>query len=394
MAPILYRERLESWKTESEGIPGKQGDLRDDYLGSSLYKTLFTRRNGSTPNTTIGGLCVVYSGDLNYLMKGTLPDGLKITKPQDIARWSRNLPRLDQIVDSIGPTTSDTYLCVFEDSFFASLISNQLGLSQGELAKVFRDVSERSSEIVKKWLSLSTGRSIKFVPVYTSDIDDLLQEYVVRLAGEVGNQKILRAEKSKINMMYTYLWPALLKRAGYLQDENVLCCEPFQHFLEVALPSRNGYYGIDEFLEDNPWGYGKNSRFQTAGFVPMISLDGQTFARQTPYTESVNQANAKKKLVDSVQRGFNQPFPLNQNPIVKESVNLLFPFEDSRQLIRDVAEIEKEYKNARKGKGNGLIGCIAESSRVKNKFGGKIIAPLEELSSQIEDLYSRLSFIR
>ena len=273
LAPIFYRERLESWRTDAERIPGKQDGLRDDYLGPSLYKTLFTRINGITPNTTVGGLCVVYSGDLNYLMKGILPDGSKITRAQDIVQWSRNLPRLDQIIDSIGPTASNTYLCVFEDSFFARLIANQLGLNQVELTKVFRDASERSSEIVRKWLSISTGRNVNFVPVYTSDIDELLEEYVVRFDGEVGNQKILRTEKSKINMMYTYLWPALLRQAGYLQDENVLCCEPFQHFLEVALPSRNGYYGVDEFLENNPWGCGKNSQFQVAGFVPMISLD-------------------------------------------------------------------------------------------------------------------------
>ncbi len=386
---LLYRDRFEKWISQSKRISGREIE-RVDYLRTSLYKTLFTRGNGNAPSVTIGGLCVVYSGDLDYLMKGTLPDGSKIGGVQDIAQWSRSLPRLDQVIDSIGPTSSDTYICVFEDSLFARLISNQLDLNAEELTKVFRDVSERSAEMVKRWLSVSTQRDVHFVSVYTSDIDNLLQEYVVRLATETGNQNILRTEKSKINMMYTYLWPALLRRAGYLQDENVLCCEPFQHFLEVALPSREGYYGIDGFLEANPWGYGKNSQFQSAGFVPMISLDGQTFSRQEPSTIAINQSNVKKRLVATMQKGFSQPFPLNQNPIMKEAVNLLFPFQDSRQLITNALNIERTYNTARKVKKGGLIGNIAEASRAKNRFGGEIINPLEDLASGIEYLYDQL----
>ena len=328
-------------------------------------------------------------------MKGELPNGSKISDTQDIARWAQELPRIDQITDAVGPTSSDQYLCVYEDSLFGRLVGSQLNLNPEELTRIFRDVSERSDDIMKKWLSLSTERDIELVPVYTSDIEPELAEYVQKLSEEVKDPTILRKEKSKINMMYTYLWPFLLREKEYLPDENVLCSEPVQHFLEVALPNNEGYYGIDGFLRNNAWGYGKNSQLQAAGFIPSVSVDKQGFSRQERSTDVTNRSNGRQRLTRIYQQALAKPFPLNKNPIIREAVNMLFPFAYPRDLFLELKEMEEDFNQRRKGKKKGsLLGNITNSAKVKNEFNGDAIKPLEQLAEDVERVYTELGFSR
>lgn len=404
LEPVLYKDRLDKWKRCTYGIPGMNVDLEStsslsDLLGSSYYKSIFARTNGKKPQATVGGLCIVYSGDLGPIMKGTLPGGAKIGSVNDISRWCANLPRIDQVIDAVGPTTSDSYFCVFEDSLFARMIGSRLGMDQTELTKVFKSVGERSADKIQKWLSIATGKEVKLIQAYTSDFDELIDQYVARLGVEMREPGFAAREKNKVAMMYTYSWPALLKEAGYLDSEDVLCCEPFQHFIEMALPSSQGNYGIcgynelEEFFKQNPWGDGKNNRFQVAGFVPAISLASRDFSRQEPYSSVINQSSPGRAFSNYVRRGVNKPFPLPENPIFRDSVNLLFPFEESRKIAEGAVELEKEFKEKARGRCyENMIGDIARVSRSRFKFSSLATRSLETLAYQLEDVYNRLEF--
>ena len=178
-------------------------------LGNLQYKTIGLA--GRPSNTCIGGLCVIYSGDLTELMKGNLPNGKKLEDINQLKTFLDSLPRLDQIIESIGPTNARNYLVVYEDSLFAKLLASRLGFEKKLLEKMLKDTSIRSSELIKRWIKIASGEAT-VVDVYTSDIADDLDYYVAQLAEENGTR--LDRDSNKVDLMYTYLWPKLLNTLG------------------------------------------------------------------------------------------------------------------------------------------------------------------------------------
>ena len=104
--------RIGKYSKKACGIGLKQpNDLPTDTkekwyksLGSLKYKAIAI--SGEPANSCIGGLCIFYTGDLNQITSGYLPNGKKIENKKQFYKWLDNLPRLDQIIGTIGPTNA------------------------------------------------------------------------------------------------------------------------------------------------------------------------------------------------------------------------------------------------------------------------------------------------
>ncbi|MFH0837303.1 MAG: hypothetical protein V1870_04190, partial [Candidatus Aenigmatarchaeota archaeon] len=154
-----------------------------DALSELKYKTIAVA--GNPADVCVGGLCVVYTGDLNKINTGYLPDGTKIENEKHLIKWLGQLPRLDQIVETIGPTSAKKYVVVYEDSLFANLIAEHTGLDEKILQPAMKNVSEKTAKMIENWLSLTTGSSL-LTNVYTSDIEEYLKKYVALLSEDSG----------------------------------------------------------------------------------------------------------------------------------------------------------------------------------------------------------------
>lgn len=349
-------------------------------LGSLQYKTVALA--GKPADTCIGGLCIVYSGDLSELMKGSLPDGTKIDDIKKLKEFLDKLPRLDQIVESIGPTTAKTYMVVYEDSLFANLLSNRLGFDRKLLEQILKEVSIRSSELIKKWITLTSGNS-SVIDVYTSDIEEAIKTYLSQLAKENGS--VLDRESNKVDLMYTYLWPKLLRNLGYIDTEDVVCSEPVQHFIETFSQQS----GIQGFLKTNPWGKGKNTNFSVAGFLPSPSLNGNGNSRQDNIYATFTANTRRTQIIKIVKEACTNPFPLSQNPIVKVGYSYLYFLGSVRDSITELCELEKEYKTRKSGEINP-INKICNTQQSRNLYGSRAIDIIQDVSGEFDALLEEL----
>ena len=361
-------------------LPEKEFSNWYNLLGNLRYKTLAVA--GSPADTCIGGLCIVYTGDLTKLTSGYLPNGQKIENEEQLGKWLENLPRLDQIVESIGPTAASNYMVVYEDSFFAKLLADKLNMNQDVLQGMLKGVSERSSGIIERWITAAAQPS-KVTSVYTSDIEDAIRDYMAILSMESG--RTLDRDSNKVDLMYTYLWPRLLKELGYLESEEVLCSEPVQHFIETF----NQLYGIQEFLTRNPWGNGKNNEFSVAGFLPSASMNGSGNSRLDTLDYSFTSRNRRFQIIKTVKDACSKPYPLSDNPLVKAAISYLYFSEKTRNNVEKLSILEKEYRKA-KTDANGPICSIVSAQKTRNLYGSMAIELLEEIATEFDMLLNNL----
>jgi hypothetical protein len=310
-------------------------------LGPSAYKTFgVSGIPNNKPTAAIGGMCLIYSGDIQSIRSGKLPNGetLDSERVYKLRKWIDTLPRIDQIIDSIGPPSLGCSAVVFEDDIFANLIGNILGLSSTETDEIqasLKQLGEKSYSYIKKWLAIAGGVSV-VVPVYTSVIKPEIDAYLKSLSEAARKPDMLKEEKSKINMMYTTFWPKLLKEKGYIPAEDVLCLEPFQHFLEMAIGEgrKEGYNGLENFFAENPWaGPGINSGFSVAGFIPSLK---SSKTGKSPFSKYLPQ-----NIVEQSDKS-------NPDAVIRDAVNIAFFDRECRERVIQLYD-----------------GCIEEMEKLK-----------------------------
>ncbi|MFH0837170.1 MAG: hypothetical protein V1870_03505, partial [Candidatus Aenigmatarchaeota archaeon] len=219
--------------------------------------------------------------------------------------------------------------------------------------------------------------------VYTSDIEDYLKKYVALLSEDSG--KPLTLNLNNVDLMYTYLWPKLLKECGYIDTEEVFCSEPIQHFIETF----NTIDGIENFLYQNPWGAGKNNGFGIAGFLPGPSLNGSGNSRMDTIDISFTAGNRRNQLIKTVKIACSNPYPLTENPIIKLGYSYLYFSETIRKKIADAIQLETEYRKT-KSSGNNPINGICITQKTKNMYGTKVIEIVEDIANDFDVLLSNL----
>ena len=359
------------WKTDEElSLAAPNLGLNGIYLSNIRYE----------PTVAIGGTCLLATGDLECILKGNLPSGEKIDKTktvESISGWMRaNLPRMDQIRDSVAALNIDRYAVVFEDSFFAELVTKQFELStteRKELQSTFQELGMKCLGMINNWLNYARGTPAQVSYVFSSSVENDLQSKVLEIAEKTGNAAFATVRKSAINTMYTQLWADILaKESAIGTQDSVICAEPMQHLAEVLWSERDGYRGaIQQYLKRNPWGIaGDNERFSAYGFLPCIvpsENGGSTFSRYRPATEVISAGNNQYLF----ERYNEELFPIYRSRLVADTLNYLYfdneAMSDIYELNRVNETLIAKKRNAKQTSSNGNNGNLQDVlSRIKN----------------------------
>jgi len=372
-------------------------------VGACRYRLVGSTGKG-VPGTyaTIGGMCLVYTGDLESIRKGVVPDtGERITSARQVVGWVyRALPRVDQIIDSVGPSGNATTAVVFEDNMFAQLLAGASGFDDSASVLLFeetmRGMGESSVPKINAWLSASAGRDVRIKPVYTSDIWPQIKAQVRELAKETSAE-LLSRRQAPVDLMYTSRWGELLRGEGYIEEPNVMCIEPFRHFQERASQQTGTPPYLTGYFRRNPWGgEGTNSNFVAVGYMPMlrsvaaevekakIKSGGTTptkFSRYLPAQLALSESDLMEwqKTPDS-----DSPFPLRRNPAFRGSIELLYASQEARSLVFELMDIERAYREEKKSaKG-------AEKTSIRERYSQEASAGLEWLSGKATEVYKKV----
>lgn len=295
-------------------------------------------------DVVIGGLCSIFTGDFPW------------------AKRKKDLPfivstiRMDQIVETVGAVKNKPTLAVIEDSLFAQMCNADV--------KIFQAQTREAEIRIKRWLKLTAG-SADLTIVRTSDIDKIkggLEEAVKYLANDILRiPGFAKMDSAKVLLMYTSLWPQLLKNLGYLDSEKVICIEPVPHFIaDRRFPNaslQNAFEDFIEWLEDEPYGQtgSFNQNFNIAGFTP--SLTGSQSKRKTRLLSYDKVPNAGYhfsgrsfyswvEILRSSLRGL--PFPLRNSSIFAQGVNWGLWNPEIRQALVELCQLEKQYYQEKK----------------------------------------------
>ncbi len=398
-----YINRLtKALSQEGRGIIWK-GEKRPELLGySSIPTGLYTSEIPYKPTIAIGGTCLLATGDLTKILKGELPNGEKIgqnSPEKSIASWVRsNLPRLDQIRDSVGPLSLDKYFVVFEDDLFAELVSTKLELNQGQkkyLEGVFKELGLECAGQIKKWLGISTGKAVDLSYCFSSDVSGDLGEAVEIVAKETGDSSLLGSSRSKVDIMYTQLWVDILKRKGFLAEGDIaICSEPADHFANDLEERYGDSGGMRRYVAANPRGKpGNNEAFSAYGFLPCVSRisGGQQLSRM--YTAGKVLGKETATGIISGYADLGQTL-VKENPIIRDALNYLFFDPESMELVDGLVNIESGLVKVKRGAklvaGENVELEIAE---VKKFFEPKTKAVLGKLATILGELYSTMGLM-
>ncbi len=390
LAPTMPEGKLyefrKSWNTLNCITPDQMYETEREWrevLGECRYRYIGLSKIGERkPNVAVGGLCIVYTGDLETTLKDMRTD--------DIGRWlEETVPRADQIIDTVGPVGSiREYSVVFEDSLFANLIAGKLGLpstAQQRLTDCLKAASKRSVEYIRRFLEFSRGEEVQVRPVFTSDIEPELRKAAAELVETAGIKKKID-EKFLVRLMKTFKWPELLRELGYISDGIAVCAEPAGYFFEAVADYPKSPNTLKQFLLDNIWGQGMNEEYLAAGFLPSLRLDRTSRPSKFLSFNSVpGKSNATRLLAESYMGALTSEsmFPIETNPIIRDSINLLASRPTARKVVMETVENRKQYLAAKK----------REESGAKEKYVPQIRDGLLMLAGETTKAYEIIGFL-
>ncbi len=391
-------------KTLSEDGSGIiwKGEKRPELLGyGSVPIGLYASGIPYKPTIAIGGTCLLATGDLTRILKGELPDGEKIDQSspeKSVASWIKtNLPRMDQIRDSVGPLNLDRYFVVFEDDLFAELVSSRLGLNPGQkkyLEGAFKELGVECAEQIKKWLGVCGVKEAELVYCFSSEVSDELKEAVEIVSKETGDSLMARSSRTKVDIMYTQLWIDILKRKGFLAEGDIaICSEPADHFANDVEERYGDSGGMRRYIGTNPRGKpGNNEAFSAYGFLPCLSrISGAQLSRMCTAGKVVG-----KQTATGIISGYEDigQVVVRDNPIIRDSLNYLFFDPKSMELVDGLANIENGLVRVKRG-----VKLVAgenvqlEIGEVKKFFEPRMKAVLGKLAIRLGELYSTMGLM-
>jgi len=122
-------------------LESEAGKYWNDLLQSSIYKTIGVSSVPlEKPKTTIGGLCLIPTKDIS-----------------EYSSVMSELPRLDQIIDSIAPSKTNDYFVIYEDDLFAELLEkNEYNYDDSQVD--CREIGKRATPKIKKMVGSSNWK--------------------------------------------------------------------------------------------------------------------------------------------------------------------------------------------------------------------------------------------
>ncbi len=390
LAPTMPEGTLykfsKSWGTLNGITPDQMYETEREWrevLGECRYRYIGLSKIGERkPNVAVGGLCIVYTGDLETTLKNMGTD--------DIGRWlEETFPRSDQVIDTVGPVGSiKEYSVVFEDSLFASLIAGKLGLqstAQQSLTDYLKAASKRSIEYIRRFLEFSRGEDVQVRPVFTSDIEPKLRQAAAELVEIAGINK-KTDEKFLVRLMKTFKWPELLRELGYISDGTAVCAEPATYFFEAVADYPKSPNTLKQFLLDNVWGQGMNQGYLAAGFLPSLRLDRTSKpSKFLSFNDVPGKSNAARLLAESYMEALTSEsmFPIETNPIIRDSINILASKPTARKVVMETVENRKQYLDAKRQGDSGA----------KEKYVPSIRNGLLMLAGETTKAYEIIGFL-
>ena len=286
------------------------------------------------PQVVIGGLCSIFTGDLE---KGN-------------AREAVNLLRMDQLVESIGNLRGKTLFVIMEDSFFSRLT----GLPVADLNRQARIAAER----IIRWQQMTTDEVPDLRIGFTSDpaLEKGLYEAVAYMANDVlKNPNFACMQSAPIIMMYTSIWTDLLSSLSYIPKTPVVCIEPAVHFVDGRkFPDAKIQYAYEDFiqwLKDNPYARptSANASLGIAGFFESVTGDQtKRRTRLLSFDDVPTTANVLEWTAKLTENASALVFPLRNSLLFAEAVNWGLWNPAIREQISSLIFLEDEYYETRK----------------------------------------------
>ena len=338
----------ETWRLAEGAVPLQslpetmQGDFSKTFSPVAL-KVERVSDLPPDPEIVIGGLCSIFTGDLDTNNAKNAVTGL----------------RMDQLVESIGNLRGKTMFVIMEDSFFSTLKN----LSLDDLKKQAQSAAER----IVRWQRITTGDIPDLRFGFTSDpaLEKGIRESVRYMANDVlKNPAFADMQSAPIIMMYTSIWTDLLSSLGYIPSKPVVCVEPAVHFVDSrTFPNKdlkNAYLDFTQWLRDNPYAKpgSANANLGIAGFLESVTGDqSKRRTRLLPFGEVPTTENVFPWTMKLVHNASAFAFPLRNSPIFAEAVNWGLWNPAIREQIALLITLENEYYEIRKGfKDNGRGG--------------------------------------
>ncbi|MBI5619546.1 hypothetical protein HY950_01145 [Candidatus Gottesmanbacteria bacterium] len=316
-----------------EALPPDQQQEVRTVFDPAAFK--IERVSAQSPKTqaVIGGLCSIFTGDLNQ---------------RNVDETVKQL-RMDQIVEAVGNVRGKPIFIVIEDSFFSRLT--------GVPVTEFQRQAAMATDRIVRWLELSTGETPDLRVALTSDpnVEQGLYDAVAYMADDVlKNPDFSRMQSAPILMMYTSVWTDLLASLSYVPSGNVVCVEPVEHFVDNrSFPDQRLRYAYEDFtqwLKDNPYAKPKsaNATLGIAGF--MESVDGDQNKKRTrllPAWKVPSTANVRIWAEKLQEKTIAFPFPLRNSPVFTEAVNWGLWNPAIREQVASLICLEEAYYRER-----------------------------------------------
>lgn len=314
---LSLREIQNDW-SELEGI-----------LGPSLLRALQTAEpDGNTkivPECTAaaGGWCSFFTGDLNLIAHGLLPDpvsgeGKPLQDVNQLCEWIESSVRLDQIVEAIFPLNVTHHVLIDEVRLWTEKVSLLLEKNGTPLEQQEKDALGGSIEIAgilrKKFTErfLKEGNGNTSIKRFTDD--DMWEEL-----HEIRNFLFERTRvdpKTRTSLgtdgllwtQYTGPYGKALKRKGVVDGciQTILLSEPRQHATPSLRVDENLKRDVTRFFEEtfdgddafwNPGGINEDM-----GQIAMIPC----FSRRGPVNSATNAEWKTSQRVVSTTKGSRQ----------------------------------------------------------------------------------------
>ena len=286
------------------------------------------------PSAIIGGLCSIFTGDLNT---------------KEFRSTASKLLRMDQIVEAVGNVRGTPTFVIFEDSFFEKLTN----ISRTQFQMQAKEAAGR----ITRWLRLSTGEQPDLRTAYTSDprIESRLANAVSMMAYDILKKpQFAKIQAAPVLMMYTSYWSDILSSLGIIESKDVICIEPTIHFIDdrtLPDPLIGAYYEFLQWLKDNSYGErgSSNASYGIAGFLESYTGDmSKKRTRLLPYNEVPNTQNVQDwiEMLDRNTKVF--PFPLKNSTLFAEAVNWGLWNQSIQQALYMLIVLEKQYYEEKK----------------------------------------------
>lgn len=293
-----------------------------------------------------GGSCFVTTADMRQFR------GRKMIGPGRAVEIIDAYPTLSQILDAVLPIPEYPLLFISEDDLFMDFWVQIVG--EGHQFRLVREAFklqiERTVIMTKNWAEFLTGKGVSVRNVLFSEVKEELDNETKRWVGLLSDLLGRPVEmRDRAKVVYSYVgqsWPRIIGEDG------IIISEPLHHDvnpLSMASPKSLLYdlhLALLEYYRRYRIGI-ELPKTHLIGYLGAIGNNGELAYSHTSQKEGICVGN-KQEYLQKLLRQLNRPFPLNQNQLFLDAINLLFFDPDHRKRILELIDLEEEYRQRKK----------------------------------------------